>query len=184
MKFQVKYDANYGCKVILKEQLELLSIPYEINGFGMVNITKDIPEDLYLKLQAALNKYGIEVIDNPKNAFVQKIKDTIIQMVYYDDKQQNTKISVYLSDKLNHSYTYISSVFSEITHTSIENYIIIQKIERAKQMIVEEKYTITEMAWQLNYSSVAHLSKQFKKTTGLTPTMFQRIMKKRKISNQ
>ncbi|HEX8575616.1 MAG TPA: AraC family transcriptional regulator [Flavobacterium sp.] len=184
MKFQVKYDANYGCKVILKEQLELLSIPYEINGFGMVNITKDIPDELYTKLQDALNKYGIEVINNPKNAFVQKIKDTIIQMVYYDDKQQNTKISVYLSDKLKHSYTYISSVFSEITHTSIENYIIIQKIERAKQMIVEEKYTITEMAWQLNYSSVAHLSKQFKKTTGLTPTMFQRIMKKRKISNQ
>ncbi len=180
MKLQIKYDINLACKVILQEQLEKFDIPYEMTGLGEIEVNRSVSPETYKELETALNRYGIQIIDNPKNAFIQKIKDTIIEMIYLDDKQHSTKVSVYLADKLNHSYGYLSSLFSEVTHTSIENFIIMQKIERAKQMIIEDKFTLTEMAWQLNYSSVAHLSNQFKKTTGLTPTAFQRIIKKRK----
>ncbi|HLN96377.1 MULTISPECIES: AraC family transcriptional regulator [unclassified Flavobacterium] len=180
MKLQIKYDINKACKMILQEQMNRLDIPYEVTGLGEIEINRNVSAETYKELQQALDRYGIEIIENPKNAFIQRIKDTIVEMIYNDEKQHNTKVSVYLSDKLNHSYGYLSSLFSEVTHTSIENFIILQKIERAKQMIIEDKLTLTEMAWQLNYSSVAHLSNQFKKTTGLTPTAFQRIIKKRK----
>ena len=180
MKLQIKYDINQACKVILQDTLEKYEIPFELTGLGEVELKRPVSPEEYKELQTALHRYGIEILDTPKNAFIQKIKDAIIEMIYMDDKLQTSKISVYLADRLNHSYGYLSSLFSEVTHTSIENFIILQKIERAKQMIIEDKLTLTEMAWQLNYSSVAHLSNQFKKTTGLTPTAFQRIIKKRK----
>jgi AraC-like DNA-binding protein len=100
-------------------------------------------------------------------------------MVFKEDKLPESKISAYISDKLNLSHSYLSKIFSEITYSSIENFIILQRIERAKQLIIEENLTLTEVAWKLNYSSTAHLSNQFKKTTGLTPTQFQRIVQKR-----
>ncbi|MDI1255835.1 MAG: AraC family transcriptional regulator [Flavobacterium sp.] len=180
MKLQIKYDINLACKMILQEHLDKFGIPFEITGLGDVEIKGAISPEQYKELEVSLKRYGIEILDNPKNAFIQKIKDVIVEMVHLDDKSQTSKVSVYLAERLNHSYGYLSSLFSEITHTSIENFIILQKIERAKQMIIEDKLTLTEMAWQLNYSSVAHLSNQFKKTTGLTPTTFQRIIKKRK----
>ena len=111
---------------------------------------------------------------------MQKIKDTITDMVWKDENLPNITTSAYLADKLNHSYGYLSNLFSEVTYSSIENFIILQKIERAKQMIISDNYTLTEISYQLNYSSVAHLSNQFKKTTGLTPSAFQRIIKARR----
>ncbi|MDB5229088.1 MAG: AraC family transcriptional regulator, partial [Bacteroidota bacterium] len=122
-------------------------------------------------------------VDNQKSTLVQKIKDTIIEMVWLEEKLPTSKISSYIAEKLNHSYGYLSNLFSEVTYTSIENYIIIQKIERAKQMIIGDELTLTEISYRLNYSSVAHLSTQFKKTTGLTPSAFQRIIKKRRSNN-
>ena len=110
---------------------------------------------------------------------VQKIKDAIVEMVF-SEKGVNVKASVYLAEKLNHSYGYMSSLFSEVTYTSIENFIILQKIERAKQLIINDKMTLTEIAYKLNYSSVAHLSTQFKNTTGITPSQFQKIIQKRR----
>lgn len=183
MKLHIKYDINIACKVILQEQLDKLEMPYEITGLGEIEIKGKISPTNYKELELSLKKYGIGIIDNPKNAFIQKIKDTIVDMVYREDKLPNAKMSAYLADKLNHSYSYLSSLFSEVTYSSIENFIILQKIERAKDLIVEGKLTLTEVAWQLNYSSVAHLSNQFKKTTDLTPTAFQRIIKKRKESS-
>ena len=101
-------------------------------------------------------------------------------MVWNDDILPNVATSAYLADVLNHSYGYLSNLFSEITYSTIENYIIFQKIERVKQMTISENYTLTEISYKLNYSSVAHLSNQFKKTTGLTPSAFQRIVKKKR----
>ena len=111
---------------------------------------------------------------------VQKIKDAIVEMVYEKDKLPVTTTSIYLADKLNLSYGYLSNIFSEYTYTSIENYIIIQKIERAKKLIIDEEFNLTEISYKLNYSSLAHLSSQFKKITGLTPSVFKRIVNKRK----
>lgn len=180
MKLHVKYDIHTSCKIILQEQLDKLHVPYVITGLGEIDIKETVSPEKYKELEDNLNKYAIEIIDDPKNVFTQKVKDTIVEMVYMKEQVTTLKTSAYLADKLNKSYNYIASVFSEVTYTSIQNYIILQKIERAKQEILEGKETLTEIAWNLNFSSVAHLSNEFKRITGLTPTAFQRIIKKRK----
>lgn len=183
MKLQIKYDINIACKVILMENLDKLGVPYEITGLGEVDIKGVLSTNQYEELENSINKYGITIISDPKNGVAQKIKDVIIEMVYLEDKLPNSNTSDYIAEKMNLSYGHISSIFSEVTYTSIGNFIIMQRIEYAKQLISEGKLTLTEVAWKLNYSSVAHLSNQFKKTTGLTPSSFQRIIKKRKESN-
>ena len=179
MKLHIKYNVNLACRVILQEQLEKFGVPFKINGLGEVLIDGVLSPGLYQELEAALGRYGIDIVENPREALVHQIKDLIRDMVYLNEKPAGSRISVYLANKLNMSYSYLSKIFSDITHTSIENYMILQRIERVKQLIIEEKLTFTEVAWRLNYSSVAHLSNQFKKTTGLTPTGFQRIMERR-----
>ena len=179
MKLYIKYDINLACKVILQEQLERLGLSYELKELGEVEIQGNLTPDIQKDLDESLGRYGIKIVSNHKNTLIEKTKDIIIEMIYEKEKLPNTNISNYLADRLNHSYGYISNLFSEVTYSSIENFIIIQKIERAKQLIIEGELTLTEISYQLNYSSVSHLSNQFKKTTGLTPTAFQRIIKKR-----
>lgn len=184
MKLNFNYDGNIACKAILQEQLEKLDIKYQLLDLGQIEIGDDVSDEGLAELQVNLKKYGIQIINNPKGQLIQKIKDAIVEIVYEKDKFPNITISQYLSDKLNFRYGYITNVFSEYTFTSIENFIIIQKIERAKKLIIEEELTLTEISHELNYSSVAYLSTQFKKVTGLTPSMFKRIVgKKRKLSN-
>ena len=182
MKIYLKYDMPVVCKKVLEEKLNKLEITYTLTGFGEVEINETETSEKYCQLKSSLNHYGIDIVESQKSILVQKIKDTIIEMVYMDDKIQNSKFSVYLSEKLNYSFGYLSNVFSEVTFTSIENFIILQKTERAKQMISTNQLSFTEIAWQLNYSSAAHFSTQFKNATGLTPTAFQRIINKRRIN--
>lgn len=179
VKLSIKYDINLAAKVILQETLDKLGIQYEMNGMGEVHIDGSIEPEKYKALQSNLKKYGIEIINNPKNALVQRIKEVIIDLVYSDSKLPDSKISAYIADKMNLSYSYLAKIFAEVTFTSIENFMILQRVERVKKLIVEEKLTCTEVAWKMNYSSVAHLSNQFKKTTGLSPTVFQRIIERR-----
>lgn len=180
MKLYIKYDINLACRVILQEQLERLDIKYQLLDLGEIEFTETISQHTFEDLRNSLSRYGIELLDNQKSQLIQRIKDTIVEMIYEKDKLPTSTISSYLSDKLNLSYGYISNIFSEHTYTSIENYIIMQKIERAKKLIIEDGLTLTEVSYKLNYSSVAHLSGQFKKTTGLTPSMFKRIVDKRR----
>lgn len=180
MKLQIKYDINTACKVIMQENLDRMGVSYEITGLGEIEIKGILSPSQYSELEESIKKYGIAIISDPKNGVAQKIKDVIIEMVYLEDKLPNSNISDYIAEKMNLSYGYIANVFSEVTYTSIGNYIILQRIEYAKQLIIEGNLTLTEIAWKLNYSSVAHLSNQFKKTTGLTPSAFQRIINKRK----
>jgi len=177
--FQFKYDINLACKVILQEHLDNLGIPYKIIGMVEVQFNGAVPPEQFQELQSALKRYGIEIIDDQKSAIVQKIKEVIKDIVYQEEKLPNSKISAYIADRINLSYGHLSKIFSEVTYTSIENFMVLQKVERAKQLIVEENLTCTEVAWKMNYSSVAHLSNQFKKTTGLTPKAFQKIIEKR-----
>ncbi len=168
------------CKVVLQEQLEKLGIPFELNTLGEVEFQGIVTLAQQEEINKDLRKYGIELLDDQKIIFVQKIKDTIIELVNMDEKLSTAKFSDFLAQKLNYSYGHISKLFSDVTFTSIENFIILQKIERAKQLILNGNLTLTEVAWKLNYSSVQHLSNQFKKTTGITPTAFQRIIKMRR----
>jgi AraC-like DNA-binding protein len=134
------------------------------------------------ELDTCLSIYGIQIVENQKSVLVQKIKDSIVEMVYSEDKLHISN-SAYLSDKLKQRYGYLSSVFTEITYTSIENYILLQKAERAKKLISTNEFTFTEIAYTLNYSSVAHFSNQFKSVTGITPSAFQRIIIKRRAKS-
>ncbi|MES2479586.1 MAG: AraC family transcriptional regulator [Bacteroidota bacterium] len=183
MKLYLKYDTINLCRTILQEQLERLGINYTLEGIGELEIKEATTEEQLAMLTEALRHYGIEIVEAQKSIIVQKIKDTITEMVYHNDELPALKISSYLADKLNMRYTYLASLFSAVTYTSIENFIILQKIERAKQLITTDELTFTEIAWKLNYSSVAHFSTQFKNATGLTPTAFQRIIQKRRDKN-
>ncbi len=180
MKIYLKYDMPTVCRKVLEEQLNQFEISYSLIAYGEVELNGTVSNDMFKQLQACLKSFGIDIVESQKSILVQKIKDAIIEMVNLDDKIQSSKVSVYLSDKLNYSFGYLSNVFSEVTFTSIENFIIIQKTERAKQMITTNQLSFTEIAWQLNYSSAAHFSTQFKNVTGLTPSTFQRIINKRR----
>ena len=182
MKAFLKFDYNQLTKNLLEDKLSNFGLKYNIIGFGEIEFLESVPDDKIDLLRNELGQYGITIIENQKSVLVQKIKDVIHEMVYAEEAP-NVKVSAYLVDKLNHSYSYLANLFSDITFTSIENYVIIQKIEFAKQLIVNNKLTLTEIAFRLNYSSVSHLSTQFKNTTGITPSSFQRIITKRREKN-
>lgn len=183
MKLFVKFNINDVCTKVLQNTLHKHEIQHTMVSFGEVDIQEKLSDEQLNKLVSDFNNAGIEVVQNHKSILVQKIKDTIVDMVYNSENTVNVKSSVYLSEKLDHSYGYLANLFSEVTYTSIENFIILQKIEYAKQLIIRGELTLTEIAFRLNYSSVAHLSSQFKKTTGITPSSFQRIIEKRKQRN-
>ncbi len=184
MKAYFKFDFNTICKRVLEEKLDAKGLKYRVLNFGEVEFLEQISKEDLKEITKELNSYGIQIIENQKSALVQKIKDTIVDMVF-SDKDINVKASVYLAETLHHSYGYLSNLFSEVTYTSIENFIIMQKIEYAKQLIVNDKLTLTEIAYKLSYSSVAHLSTQFKNTTGITPSQFQKIIgKRREMANK
>ena len=182
MKLYLKYDSNITFKSILKEQLDKLNVNYKINGLGEVEFLESLEVQTLQELTMLLSIYGISIIDDHKTQLVQKIKDLIAEMISLDEKI-TVNTSTYLSDKLGYSYAYLSNLFSEITYTSIENFIIITKIDKAKELIISQNLSLTEVSHKLGYSSVAHLSGQFKKLTGITPSQFQRIISQRKLQD-
>ncbi|AIY12881.1 helix-turn-helix domain-containing protein [Cellulophaga baltica] len=180
MTINVKFEYNTLCRKVLCEQLDAMGFTYTLLGTGEIDFKQTPSSAQMLVLSEKLSAYGIEIISNQQTALVQRIKDAVTLVVNGDEEAQKYNVSTYLSEKLDYSYAYLSNLFSEITHTSIENFVILKKIDVAKTLIIENNLTLTEIAYKLNYSSVAHLSTQFKKTTGLTPSSFQKIIKKRK----
>lgn len=183
MKIFVKFDFTRCCSKVIDEKLMALDIKYQMQNFGEIEFLEKVPQDKLEAFDQILEEYGIEKIENQKVILVQKIKDTILEMVFNRGDAVPVKSSAYLADKLGHSYGYLSNIFSEVTYTSIENYIILQRIEHAKSLMINNELSLTEIAFKLQYSSVAHLSTQFKNTTGITPTTFQRIIARRRALN-
>ncbi|MDC8101562.1 MULTISPECIES: helix-turn-helix domain-containing protein [Chryseobacterium] len=179
MKMYVKFDFNTLCKKVLDEKLKEHGLKYRLLNFGEVEFYEPLTQEQHHLFKTHLGEYGIEIIESQKTALVQKIKDAIVELVFSEEIIP-VKASIYISEKLNHSYGYLSNLFSEVAFTSIENFIILQKIEHAKVLIIRNKQSLTEIAHKLNYSSVAHLSTQFKNTTGITPSQFQKILGKRR----
>ena len=142
MKLYIKYDGIVACRVILQEQLERLEIEHKLLELGEIEISDSVSEERFAELQDSLNRYSIFIVNNEKSQLIQKIKDTIVEMIYENDKLPSVTISQYLADKLNFSYGYLTNIFSENTYSSIENFIIIQKIERAKKLIIEDQLTL------------------------------------------
>jgi AraC-like DNA-binding protein len=180
VNMHLKYDISMACRVILQEHLARFGISGNISGMGMVELDRELSVEQYKRLEYELKKYGIEIIENSKSAIVQQIKDAVMEYICCTEKKPGEKLSSWITRKMNLSYSYISRIFSEETFSSIENYMINQRVERVKHLIACDRMTFTEIAWKMNYSSVAHLSNQFKKVTGITPTQYQEMILKRK----
>jgi AraC-like DNA-binding protein len=183
MTLYVKYDLNITCDILLREMLDKLGVNYRLHGIGEIEIREHINGEVREELTRSFERYGIEILDDQRTALIQRIKNAVDEMLE-DDTARSQKISVYLADRLKYSYAHLSNLFSEATHTSIENYLILRKVDHAKELMAQTDLTLTEIAHRLHYSSVAHLSGQFKKTTGITPTTFQNIMKRRKLNSE
>lgn len=168
------------CKMVVKQELKNLGLHFVVVDLGEVDIMETITAEQRSKLKAALLASGLELMDDKKAMLIEKIKTAIVEMVHYSDELIKTNFSDHLSKKLNYDYTYLANLFSEVQGTTIEQFIINHKIERIKELIIYGELNITEIAWKMNYSSVAHLSNQFKKNTGLTPSHFKKLKDKRR----
>jgi AraC-like DNA-binding protein len=159
--------------------LDKLGLHYGTVELGEVQVTEQISDEQRAQLKTDLLHYGLELMDDKKAILVEKIKNVIIEMVHYEDELPKVNFSDYLSEKLNYNYTYLANLFSETKGITIEHFMILHKIERVKELILYDEMNLSEIAWKLHYSSVAHLSHQFKKITGLTPSYFKSIKEKR-----
>jgi AraC-like DNA-binding protein len=168
------------CKLVVKEELRKLGLHFILVDLGEVEIMEDITGDQKELLKAALLDSGLKLMDDKRAVLIEKIKNTVIEMVHHSDEVIKVNFSDYLSERLSHDYTYLANLFSEIQGITIEQFVILHKIERIKELILYDELNITEIAWKMNYSSVAHLSNQFKKVTGLTPSHFKQLKGKRR----
>ena len=165
--------------MVVKSELEKLGVQKVRIELGEAEIFEDISTEQLDQLNINLKKVELELMDDKKSILVEKIKMIIIELVHYTDEQIKVNLSDYLSEKLNYNYTYLANLFSEVKGTTIEKFYLYHKIERVKELLVYNELNLSEIAYKLNYSSVAHLSNQFKKITGLTPSHFKNLKQKR-----
>lgn len=182
MRLFIKYMVSVRCILIVKAELDRLKIPYTNVELGYADLKDHLTEVQWIKLNKALNKTGLELMEDKKSIMIEKIKKVIIEMVHYSNELPKVKYSCYISEKLSRDYNYLSTCFSEVTGTSIEHFIILHKIERVKELLMYNEYTLTEISYKMDYSSVAHLSNQFKKVTGVTPSHFKKMKNKKRIA--
>lgn len=165
--------------MLVKSELAKLGLHYAYVELGEADVMEEITNEQLIQLGNALKKDGLELMDDKKSILVEKIKTIIIELVHDNDDQIKVNLSDYLGEKLNHNYTYLANLFSEIKGTTIEKFYLAHKVEKVKELLVYEELTLSEIAYRLNYSSVAHLSTQFKKMTGLTPSHFKNLKHQR-----
>lgn len=173
MKLHIRNMVSKACKLIVKNELDTIGLIYKSIVLGEVEMQEIPTKEEYKTLKTALLKFGMELMVDKKAMLIERIKNTIIDMVHYTDELPKIKNSNYLSEKIAHDYTYLANVFSHETGMTIEHYIINHKIERVKELILYDELNLTEISYLLNYSSVAHLSRQFKQVTGLTASLFR-----------
>ena len=168
------------CQMVVKAELEKIGLQYTYVRIGEANIIGDVDQELLERLKIDLKKAGLLLMDNKKSILVEKIKSSIIELVHYTEDQIKVNLSDFLSEKLNYDYTYLANLFSEVKGITIEKFYLTHKIEKVKELIVYDELNLTEIAYKMHYSSVAHLSNQFKKYTGLTPSHFKKLKNKRR----
>lgn len=180
MTLYIKYMVSSRCKMLVKEELTKLGLHFVLIDMGVADIMEDLSAPQREQLRIALLQSGLELMDDKKAILIEKIKNVIIDMIHYTDETPKINFSDYLSAKLNYDYTYLANLFSEVQGTTIEKFIISHKTERIKELIIYGELNLTEIAFKMHYSSVGHLSNQFKKSTGLTPTHFKNLKDKRR----
>jgi AraC-like DNA-binding protein len=169
------------CKLAVKDELKKLGLHYILVDLGEIEIMENISGEQEEQLRIALFSLGLELMDDKKAILIEKIKNVITEMIHFTDETIKVNFSDYLSEKLNYDYTYLSNLFSEVKSITIQQFIIINKIERAKELLLYDELNLTEISYKLNYSSVAHLSNQFKKITGLSPSHFKQMKNHRRF---
>jgi AraC-like DNA-binding protein len=152
------------CKMIVKDELKKLGIQYSLVDLGVVETMDAITKNQEAQLKENLLRSGLELLDDKKSVLIERIKNVIVEMIHYSDELPEKNYSDYLAEKLDYDYTYLSNIFSEVKGITIQQFIIINKIEKVKELLLYDELNLTEIAWKLNYSSVAHLSNQFKKS--------------------
>jgi AraC-like DNA-binding protein len=170
------------CKMVVKEILKEQGLHFVVVDLGEVDIMENISDEQREELKEALIESGLELMDDKRALLIEKIKNVIIEMVHHSISDEMIKVnfSDFLSERLKYDYTYLANLFSEVQGTTIEHFLIAHKVERIKELIIYDELNITEIAWKMNYSSVAHLSNQFKKVTGLSPSHFKQLKVKRR----
>jgi AraC-like DNA-binding protein len=168
------------CKMIVREELKMLGLHFVLVDMGVVDIMENISDEQREQIRTSLHKSGLELMDGKKAMLIELIKNAIIEMVHYKKEMVKVNFSDYLSEKLKHDYTYLANLFSEVQGITIEQFMIKHKIERVKELIIYDELNLTEIAEKMRYSSVAHLSNQFKKITGLSPSHFKNLKEKRR----
>lgn len=180
MKLYVKNMVCIRCKMVVKSELEKIGLHYRFVELGEADVVEEPTVEQISELKIALIKDGLELMDDKKSILVERIKTIIIELVHYTDEQIKINLSDFISEKLNYNYTYLANLFSEVKGTTIENFYLAHKIEKVKELLVYDELNLTEIAFKMHYSSVAHLSNQFKKMTGLTPSHFKNLKSKRR----
>jgi AraC-like DNA-binding protein len=166
--------------MVVKDELQKLGLHYLSVELGEVEIMETITTLQHGQIRTALLKSGLELMDDKKSVFIEKIKNIIVELVHYSEEPLSINLSEYLSSKLNHDYTYLANLFSEVQGITIEQFFITHKIERVKELLIYNELNLTEIAYKMHYSSVSHLSNQFKKVTGLTASHFKQLKNKRR----
>ncbi len=182
MKLYIKYMVSLRCKMMVKEELIKLGLHYVLIDLGVLEILEDVTAEQREQLRVNLLRSGLELLDDKKAILIDKIKSVIIEMIHYADELPDVNYSEYISQKLDYDYTYLANVFSEVKGITIQQFIITHKIEKVKELLLYDELNLTEISYKLHYSSVAHLSNQFKKVTGLSPTFYKRLKQKRKAN--
>jgi len=180
MHLYIKYMVSLRCKMVVKSELQKLGLKCIVIDLGMVEIMEDITLEQREQLKVNLLRSGLELLDDKKSILIEKIKGVIIEMIHYQEELPKINYSEYISEKIGNDYTYLANIFSEVKGITIQQFIIIHKIEKVKELLLYDELSLTEIAYQMHYSSVAHLSNQFKKVTGLSPSFFKQIQQKRK----
>ncbi|MBK8298431.1 MAG: helix-turn-helix transcriptional regulator [Saprospiraceae bacterium] len=168
------------CKLVVKQELENLGIPYTFVELGFVDIPGEITDKTRDQLKINLLRSELELMDDKKSIIIERIKNIVTEMIHYSDEIPDVNYSEFISNKLNYDYNYLSNLFSEVKGITIQHFIILNKIEKVKELLLYDELNLTEISYKLHYSSVAHLSNQFKKITGLSPSFFKKLKQKRK----
>ncbi|WP_407427989.1 helix-turn-helix domain-containing protein [Arcticibacter sp.] len=163
------------CKMVVKQELRKLGLHFVVVNLGEVELMENITATQKQRFKSAIGRFGLELMDDKKSILIEKIKNVVVELVHYTDDSLKTNFSTHLSEKLEYDYTYLANLFSEVEGITIEHFVIIHKIERVKELLVYDELSLKEISYKLHYSSVAHLSNQFKKITGLTPSHFRKL---------
>ena len=179
MVLYIKYMVSRRCKMMVEEELRNLGLHYIALDLGMVDVMEEMSDQQIEAFRKNLLVSGLVLLDDKRSILIEKIKNVVIDMIHHSDELPKTNFSEYLSECLGYDYTYLSNVFTQVKGITIQQFILIHKAEKVKELLLYDELNLTEIAFKMHYSSVAHLSNQFKKITGLTPTFYKQMKEKR-----